>query len=74
MQAYANQRGALVRVTEQYVALVTGLLDDAGINYHAVEGRTKTVASFAGKAARTVDGRPSTPTRCTRSPTRSACG
>ncbi|KAE8766034.1 DUF429 domain-containing protein [Georgenia thermotolerans] len=58
VQAYANQRAALERATEQYIALVTGLLDDAGINYHAVEGRTKTVASFAGKAARTVDGRP----------------
>jgi ppGpp synthetase/RelA/SpoT-type nucleotidyltranferase len=58
VQAYAAQRPALVRATDQYVALITAMLDDAGINYHAVEGRTKTVESFAGKAARTVDGRP----------------
>ena len=46
------------RPTEQYVALVTALLDDAGINYLSVTGRAKTVASFAAKAARTVDGAP----------------
>ena len=38
--------------------LVTSLLDDAGINYLSVTGRAKSVASFATKAARTVDGRP----------------
>ncbi|TRW44525.1 DUF429 domain-containing protein [Georgenia yuyongxinii] len=58
VQAYAAQRPELERITAQYVALITGLLDDAGINYHAVTGRTKSVASFAGKAGRTVDGRP----------------
>ncbi|WP_448070607.1 DUF429 domain-containing protein [Georgenia yuyongxinii] len=58
VQAYAAQRPELERTTAQYVTLITGLLDDAGINYHAVTGRTKSVASFAGKAARTVDGRP----------------
>jgi ppGpp synthetase/RelA/SpoT-type nucleotidyltranferase len=40
------------------VALVTTLLDDAGINYLSVTGRAKSVASFAAKADRTVDGRP----------------
>ena len=43
---------------EQFVALVTSVLDDAGINYLSVTGRTKTVASFAAKAARTLDGVP----------------
>ena len=39
--------------------LVTSILDDAGINYLSVTGRAKSVASFAAKAARTVDGMPS---------------
>ena len=34
------------------------LLDDAGINYLSVTGRAKSVASFAAKADRTVDGVP----------------
>jgi putative GTP pyrophosphokinase len=37
---------------------VTTLLDDAGINYLTVTGRTKSVASFAAKAARAVAGSP----------------
>ena len=37
--------------------LVTTLLDDAGINYLNVTARTKSVASFAEKADRSVDGR-----------------
>ena len=55
-------------------AQVTTLLDDAGINYLSVTARTKSVASFAAKADRTVDGRASTPTRWRRSPIRSGCG
>ena len=35
---------------------MTSLLDDAGINYLSVTARTKSVASFAAKADRTVDG------------------
>ncbi|WP_240645716.1 DUF429 domain-containing protein [Georgenia sp. SYP-B2076] len=61
VQAYASQRPALVRITAEYVALITALLDEAGINYLTVTGRTKSVESFAGKAARTVDGRPAFP-------------
>jgi len=45
-------------VTDAYVSLVTTLLDDAGINYLSVTGRTKSVASFAAKAARTHEGVP----------------
>jgi len=37
---------------------VTTLLDDAGINYLTVTGRTKSVASFAAKAARAPVGSP----------------
>ena len=49
---YAAGHEALRAATDSYVALVTQLLDDAGINYLAVTGRTKSVESFAGKAAR----------------------
>jgi len=49
---YAALRPALVPAAEQAVALITGLLDDAGINYQTVTGRTKTVASFAAKVGR----------------------
>jgi ppGpp synthetase/RelA/SpoT-type nucleotidyltranferase len=35
---------------------VTTLLDDAGINYLSVTARTKSVASFAAKADRSIDG------------------
>ncbi|MGN6612835.1 MAG: DUF429 domain-containing protein [Angustibacter sp.] len=58
VQEYAALQPDLREATEQYVELVTSLLDDAGINYLTVSGRTKTVASFAGKAERTDDGHP----------------
>jgi predicted RNase H-like nuclease/ppGpp synthetase/RelA/SpoT-type nucleotidyltranferase len=54
---YAARRPALVAVTENYLQLVTALLDDAGINYLSISARTKSVESFAAKADRTVDGR-----------------
>jgi ppGpp synthetase/RelA/SpoT-type nucleotidyltranferase len=56
IQAYAERQPELQRMTEKYVALVTTLLDDAGINYLTVTGRTKSVASFAAKAARAEPG------------------
>ena len=49
---YAAGEEELRGATDAYVQLVTQLLDDAGINYLAVSGRTKTVESFAAKAAR----------------------
>jgi predicted RNase H-like nuclease/ppGpp synthetase/RelA/SpoT-type nucleotidyltranferase len=58
VQAYLAQYPSLERATEKYVALITSLLDEAGINYLTVTGRAKSVGSFAGKAARTADGRP----------------
>ena len=42
----------LRRVTDDFVALVTAMLDEAGINYLSVSGRTKSVDSFAGKVRR----------------------
>jgi ppGpp synthetase/RelA/SpoT-type nucleotidyltranferase len=56
VQAYAERQPELHRVTERYVSLVTTLLDDAGINYLTVTGRTKSVSSFAAKAARAKPG------------------
>jgi ppGpp synthetase/RelA/SpoT-type nucleotidyltranferase len=49
---YASRRPALVTATDHYLALVTGLLDEAGINYLSVTARTKSVESFAAKADR----------------------
>ncbi len=57
VRAYAERQRGLVEPTRRYVELITTLLDEAGINYLSVEGRAKSVASFAAKAARTVDGR-----------------
>ena len=57
VQAYAAMHDELRDATDRFVAMVTTLLDDAGINYLSVTGRTKSVASFAAKAERTVDGR-----------------
>ncbi|MET3961826.1 putative GTP pyrophosphokinase [Marmoricola sp. OAE513] len=53
VQAYAELQPQLPEVTDFYVHLITQLLDDAGINYLSVTGRTKSVASFASKANRT---------------------
>lgn len=56
---YASRRPDLVAVTEQYLKLVTGLLDDAGINYLSITARTKSIDSFAAKAhRRAADGTP----------------
>jgi predicted RNase H-like nuclease/ppGpp synthetase/RelA/SpoT-type nucleotidyltranferase len=58
VEEYAARHPALEEASRAYVALVTSLLDEAGINYLSVTGRAKSVASFAAKAARTVDGMP----------------
>jgi ppGpp synthetase/RelA/SpoT-type nucleotidyltranferase len=52
VKAYAELYPQLEAVTAHYVGVVTTLLDDAGINYLSVTGRTKSVASFAAKAHR----------------------
>lgn len=59
VREYAEMQPDLRRAADQFVQLVTSILDEAGINYLSVTGRAKSVASFAAKAARTVDGRPS---------------
>ena len=56
VQRYAAGHAELSVVTDACVALVTRMLDDAGINYLAVTGRTKSVESFAAKAARRLPG------------------
>ncbi len=58
VREYAELQPKLRVAADQFVQLVTSLLDDAGINYLTVDGRAKSVASFAAKAARTVDGKP----------------
>ena len=58
VQEYAARQPAVHETTERYVALVTTLLDDAGINYLSVTGRAKSVASFAAKADRMLGARP----------------
>ena len=58
VQTYAEMQGELREATEGFVATLTTLLDDAGINYLSVTGRAKSVASFAAKADRSVDGVP----------------
>lgn len=54
---YEARRPALMVATENYLRLVTALLDDAGINYLSITARTKSIESFAAKAERAVDGR-----------------
>jgi ppGpp synthetase/RelA/SpoT-type nucleotidyltranferase len=58
VRAYAARQPRLVAATAGWVTLVRTLLDDAGIDYLSVTGRTKSVASFSAKANRTQDGRP----------------
>jgi len=56
VRTYASLQPDLEAVTERYVTVITTLLDDAGINYLSIAGRTKSVASFAAKAIRSRDG------------------
>ena len=55
VRAYAARQPQLVAATRAYVELIQILLDDAGIDYLSVTGRTKSVASFAEKANRASD-------------------
>ena len=58
VREYAARQPVLRRAAEEFAGLVTAILDDAGINYLSVTGRAKAVASFAAKAARTIEGKP----------------
>jgi len=55
VRAYAARQPDLRAATRAYVELIQVLLDDAGIDYLSVTGRTKSVASFAEKANRASD-------------------
>ncbi len=57
-EEYADLQPVLRGATDHAVDLVTTLLDDAGINYLSVVGRTKSVSSFAAKAGRHDGERP----------------
>lgn len=56
VREYHARRPALVQATDAWTTVLTAALDDAGINYLVVDGRTKSVASFAEKASRVADG------------------
>lgn len=57
VRRYAASWPSLIPVADAFIATVTGILDDAGINYLTVTGRAKAVASFAAAgAARERDG------------------
>jgi ppGpp synthetase/RelA/SpoT-type nucleotidyltranferase len=56
VQAYADGHPALQAAAEAAVALVGSILDEAGINYLSIDGRAKSVASFAEKATRAEAG------------------
>ena len=59
VREYASRQPSLVPITEAFVDVVRTMLDEAGINYLTVTGRTKSVASFAAKAMRKrPDGQP----------------
>jgi predicted RNase H-like nuclease/ppGpp synthetase/RelA/SpoT-type nucleotidyltranferase len=58
VQEYAARLPALRTASSRFTALVTTILDDAGINYLTVTGRAKSAESFATKAQRTAGGVP----------------
>jgi predicted RNase H-like nuclease/ppGpp synthetase/RelA/SpoT-type nucleotidyltranferase len=58
IEEYTREYPTRVQAAHDYVALVTEILDEAGINYLTVTGRAKSVESFAAKAGRTVHGEP----------------
>jgi predicted RNase H-like nuclease/ppGpp synthetase/RelA/SpoT-type nucleotidyltranferase len=55
--AYAQQHAELVDAATSAADLIAAMLDEAGINYLTVDGRAKSVASFAEKANRAQGGR-----------------
>ena len=58
VQRYSLLQPELRQVADEFVTMITALLDEAGINYVSVTGRAKSIASFAGKAGRMVNGLP----------------
>jgi predicted RNase H-like nuclease/ppGpp synthetase/RelA/SpoT-type nucleotidyltranferase len=57
VERYSAAYPQIQAATEDYLGLLTGLLDEAGINYLSVTGRAKAVRSFETKASRTLSGR-----------------
>jgi predicted RNase H-like nuclease/ppGpp synthetase/RelA/SpoT-type nucleotidyltranferase len=53
---YAAHYPEREQASRDAVALVAGILDDAGINYLSVDGRAKSIASFTEKAGRSDGG------------------
>ncbi len=53
---YAAHHPELEQASRDAVALISGILDDAGINYLSVDGRAKSVVSFTEKAGRSREG------------------
>ncbi|MDX6371342.1 MAG: hypothetical protein QOD98_330, partial [Nocardioidaceae bacterium] len=58
VQEYAARHPELVTAAAGAVAVIGGILDEAGINYLTIDGRAKAIASFAEKATRTDSGQP----------------
>jgi predicted RNase H-like nuclease/ppGpp synthetase/RelA/SpoT-type nucleotidyltranferase len=58
VQQYAARHPQLVTAAASAVAVISGILDEAGINYLTIDGRAKGIASFAEKATRGEAGRP----------------
>ena len=56
VRTYAEQHPDLVTAAANAVVSLSSILDEAGINYLTIEGRAKSVASFAEKATRTASG------------------
>jgi ppGpp synthetase/RelA/SpoT-type nucleotidyltranferase len=56
VREYSAAQAEIIEAGRRFIALVTAILDEAGINYLSVTGRTKSIESFAGKAARRVNG------------------
>jgi predicted RNase H-like nuclease/ppGpp synthetase/RelA/SpoT-type nucleotidyltranferase len=57
-RTYAQLQPQVEELAGRLAAWLTTVLDDAGINYQYIAWRGKSVASFAAKTAKTVDGRP----------------
>jgi len=60
-RAYADLQPTVADLAQRLAAWLTGVLDDAGINYQFIASRGKSVVSFAAKMAKTADGRPRYP-------------
>ncbi len=58
VRTYAAGHRTLEEAGRRALETIVGILDEAGINYLSVAGRTKSVASFAEKTTRVAEGEP----------------